>query len=203
MRATRPLLALGLAIGLLSGCASTPSTPDPMGSPSIQTPSATSSSGEALLAKHDLSGKDAVAVIDSLDRMSLEARPATLRASVRPDGLLISGDDTSVTLPIPGERFYLSVAPYVNQTHECFHHSLTTCKGELGGKQVHVKLVEDGTGKMLADEARTLFDNGFTGFWLPRDITATLTVTAEGRTATSTISTGADDPTCVTTMQLV
>ncbi|MFW5470804.1 CueP family metal-binding protein [Knoellia sp. CPCC 206435] len=202
MRATRPLLALGLTLGLLSGCASTPSTPDPVGSPSVQGSSATSPGGAALLAKHDLSGKDAVAVIDSLDRMSVESRPATLRASVRPDGLLLSGDDATVTLPIPRERFYLSVAPYVNRTHECFHHSLTTCKGELGGKQVQVTLVEDGTGKVLADETRTMFDNGFTGFWLPRDITATLTVTSEGRTATSTVSTGADDPTCVTTMQL-
>ena len=32
------------------------------------------------------------------------------------------------------------------------------------------------TGDILIDEPRTTYDNGFLGFWLPRDITATLTI---------------------------
>ncbi|MFS4491238.1 CueP family metal-binding protein, partial [Dietzia kunjamensis] len=46
------------------------------------------------------------------------------------------------------------------------------------------------------------YDNGFLGLWLPRGITATLTIDHDGRTATAPISTGDDDLTCLTTMQL-
>ncbi|MDP9822944.1 hypothetical protein J2S59_002753 [Nocardioides massiliensis] len=71
---------------------------------------------------------------------------------------------------MPEDRFYLAVAPYVDQTHECFYHSLTTCLGELDSADVRVKIVDEANDEVLVDEVRTTFDNGFLGFWLPRDI---------------------------------
>ena len=158
--------------------------------------------GQALLAKHALTGKSAMEVIDTLDRMPIEERPTDLKASVRPDTLLVSGDGAEVSLPIPADRFYLSVAPYVDSTHECFNHSLTTCKGELGGEDVEVSLVEEGSGTVLADGVKTVFANGFVGFWLPKDTTATLRIRHGGKEAQAQVSTHADAPTCLTTMQL-
>ncbi|WP_281366691.1 CueP family metal-binding protein [Nocardioides massiliensis] len=98
------------------------------------------------------------------------------RAAEGPDGVgAARGADAhlgrrEVSLDVPEDRFYLAVAPYVDQTHECFYHSLTTCLGELDSADVRVKIVDEANDEVLVDEVRTTFDNGFLGFWLPRDI---------------------------------
>src|SRR5690606_40844721 len=89
------------------------------------------------------------------------------------------------------------------KTHECYCHSVTTRRGELAGKDVHVTIAERDTGTVLVDEVATMFDNGFVGFWLPSGIDATITVAYEGYAASSDISTGPDAPTCLTTVKLV
>ena len=156
---------------------------------------------DGLLAEHGLAGKTAVQVIDALDRMPVAERPDDLMASVRVDELLVSDDATEVALDIPDDRFYLSVAPYLTGTHDCFYHSLTTCKGELGGRDVDVTITS-ADGEVLVDRQVSTFDNGFVGFWLPRGVDATLEVSYQGKTGRTPISTGADDPTCLTTLRL-
>lgn len=190
-------LAVTFALGL-SGCSAA-------GEPSAPSPAAASPATSAadLLAVHGLAGLEGREVIDRLDRVPVGARDADLVASVRPGELLLSEPGgPSAVLPLPEDEFYLSVAPYVDQSHECYFHSLTTCTGELGGRAVRVQ-VTAADGSVLVDEAATTFDNGFVGVWLPRDVDATLSVTVDGRTASTPISTGADDPTCLTTLQVV
>lgn len=204
MRLTLSVLVVSLSAVLVTGCATSTTTSDGSGSGATQSQATAgpSAAGQALLAKHSLTGKSAVEVIDTLDRMPVEKRPADLMASVRPDVLLVSGEGTEVALPIPADRFYLSVAPYVDSTHECFNHSLTTCKGELGGEDVEVSLVEEGSGAVLLDGMKTVFANGFVGFWLPKDTVGTLRIRHDGKMAETKISTHSDAPTCLTTMQL-
>lgn len=186
---------------LLAGCTANDGTST--ASPATPSASTAAASGAgALLAEHGLAGKSAVEVIDRLDRLSVAERPADLRASVRPHELVLSDGTQEYPLALPGDRFYLSVAPYVNQTHECFHHSLTTCKGELAGKNLRVRIVDDTSGTVLVDEERSTFDNGFAGFWLPRDIEGTLQVSYDGKTGQTRIATGQDAPTCLTTLRL-
>lgn len=156
-----------------------------------------------LLADYGLDGMDTVEIVDHLDRMAGADRPADLMASVRPDVLALSSGRDQVSLAMPEDRFYLSVAPYVDQTHECSYHSLTTCTGELSSTDVRVRIVDETNDRVLVDETRTTFDNGFTGFWLPRDIVGTLRVTAAGRTGQVRFATDEDAPTCLTTLQLV
>lgn len=157
----------------------------------------------ALLDRYGLTGLDAAGVIDRLDALPVDERPTGLMASVRPDVLLLSDQDTTAAeLPMPADRVYVSVAPYREQTHDCWFHSLTTCRGELANTEVRLSLVAD-DGEVLVDETRTTFDNGFTGLWLPRGIEGELTVEADGRTGTATLSTvGDEDATCVTTLRL-
>lgn len=83
------------------------------------------------------------------------------------------------------DEFYVSIAPYVGQTHECFFHSLTTCLGELRNEEVHVTVTTADDGAAIVDETVRTHDNGFAGLWLPRGIDATLTaeLEREGRTA--------------------
>lgn len=146
---------------------------------------------------------DGVELVDRLDQMPRADRPEALMASVRADEVLLTDVSTGeeATLDLPEDEFYLSFAPYVTTTHDCYYHSLTTCTGELVNEEVDVTIVTDG-GEVLVDDTLTMFDNGFVGVWLPADIEATLTVQYDGKTGTAEIGTGEDDPTCLTTLQL-
>lgn len=153
--------------------------------------------------RYGLADMDARGVIEHLDTMPVAERPATLLASVQPTELVLT--DTAggsiATLPMPDEHFYLAVAPYEDQTHDCLFHSLTTCLGEMAGEPVDIT-VTDEAGQTVVDETRTAYDNGFVGLWLPRDLTGTLTVEHDGKSSTVPIATGDDDLTCLTTAHL-
>ena len=191
-RLSAGLAALAVAGIALSGCA-----------PAVSPADVDSvASARDLLAAHDLVGLDVGEVIERLDAMPVADRPDDLLASVEPDALLLR-DTTGreSRLPMPDDAVYISVAPFREQTHECHFHSLTTCLGELRNAPVHVK-VTGADGQVLVDADKTTYDNGFVAVWLPRDISATLTITRDGKTATQPISTGPQDATCITTAQL-
>jgi hypothetical protein len=203
----RLVFAAAVAALLVTGCAGqrdTTTTKPPATTASAAGQEGATAPGAAaeLLADYDLQGMDTVEVIDHLDRLGGKDRPSDLMASVRPGELQLSVGTDRASLPIPADRFYLSVAPYVDHTHDCFYHSLTTCQGELDGKDVDVEIVDTTTGKVLVDETRTTFANGFVGFWLPRDIAGTVEVSYDGLVARAEISTGKDAPTCLTTLHL-
>lgn len=199
MRPSRVLSAAAVAALLLSGCATSDRSPD---AASRSTTTAAPVPAAALLAEYDLTGMDVQQVVDHLDRLGGPDRPTALTASVRPGELQLSAGGEKASMPIPADRFYLSVAPYLHTTHECFYHSLTTCKGELGGKPVRVLITDETHGTVLVDATRTTFANGFVGFWLPRDIKGTLRISYDGRSAETDIATGPKAPTCLTTLKL-
>ena len=176
--------------------------------PADKTPSTQSSSAPAassILAAHNLEGLDAAGVVDRLDALPISERPEGLMASIRPNELLLTdGKNPDLSLPMPTDKFYVSVSPYVTNTHDCFFHSLTTCKGELLEEDIVVKVTNEATGEVLVDGPMKTQPNGFFGMWLPRNIDAKIVVSYSERTATATVSTAKDDDlTCLTTMQLV
>lgn len=191
---TAAMLISGLA---LTGCA----TSAPEFTSSTDSSPATDSE---FLAAHDLDGLDAAQVIERLDTMPVADRPADLNASVQPGALFLTdGQKRKAALPMPDDEVYISVAPYQEQTHDCYFHSLTTCLGELGNTEVQVMLI-GADGEVLVDETRETFDNGFVGFWVPRGIEGTLRIEHEGQTGAVPISTlNEDDPTCITTLRLI
>src|SRR5699024_6670961 len=148
----------------------------------------------------DVIGTDGKMFVDELDRLPLSERPEFI-ASVRGDEVLVNVDGQEGSIDLPDDEFYVSIAPYAEQTHECFYHSLTTCVGELRSAAVHVVVTTD-DGEVVVDEETETFANGFLGLWLPRDISGTIEVTHAEGTVSAPIATGADDPTCVTTLQL-
>ncbi|MGO1283698.1 MAG: CueP family metal-binding protein [Brachybacterium sp.] len=197
MRTTRPALGrrtllgtLALAIPAapaLAGCSAEPAVTD---------------AGQDLLRGHDLEGLSAREVIDHLEALPLPERPQDLLASVLPESLSLSdATGTEISLPLPEGESYISIAPFVEATHECFFHSLTTCLGELQETEIEVTATAaDGT--TLLDEVRATAPNGFLGLWLPRDEELTVTLAHEGASASGPLLTDAEAPTCVTTMQL-
>lgn len=159
---------------------------------------------QELLREHGFADADAHEIIDQLEALPVAERPQNLIASVTATSLQLRDDaGREAELPLPQDQFYLSVAPFVETTHECAFHSLTTCRGELRSREISVSVVDSSSGETLEEGTRTTHDNGFIGFWLPRGITADLTCTLEDSTGTASISTQAeDDLTCLTSLQL-
>jgi hypothetical protein len=124
-------------------------------------------------------------------------------ASVTPEALVLTDDQQrEVSLEMPEDKVYVSVAPFVTQTHDCYFHSLTTCRGEIANKNLKIKIT-DANGGVLLDGVERSYDNGFIGFWLPRDTEVTVKVSLNGKTGMRVISTkSAQDPTCITDLQL-
>lgn len=196
---------IALTVGL-AGCTSSPANDGPvtLTGPSTTATASSEAATGTLLSAYDLEGMDATAAIEHLETLGGADRPDALMASIRPTELLLSDASGETTLPLPDDAFYLSFAPYVSQTHDCFFHSLTTCQGEIIEQPVTVQIVDDATGETLIDETRTTEKNGFVGVWLPRDIDATLRVTlSDGELAgEQKISTREDSATCLTTLQV-
>ncbi len=151
------------------------------------------------LTQHGLVGKTTEQMIDTIDQ-SKQERPLAYSASVTGTELKLSDGQQVFSYPL-GDKFYLSFSPYVNQTHPCFNHSLSGCRGELANAAFDVKIT-DKTGQIIMQDKITSYQNGFIGVWLPRNIEGTLEVTYQGLTATSPFATHAESQTCMTTLKL-
>jgi hypothetical protein len=93
----------------------------------------------------------------------------TYSASIDSEYIYISSDNKSYTYALPEDLFYISFAPYMTYTHECFTHSLTGCQGEMDNIDVYV-IVYDDTGKIIKDEIMNTGDDGFIGLFLQKGI---------------------------------
>ncbi|MCM3658445.1 CueP family metal-binding protein [Agromyces mediolanus] len=199
----RAVTAVSVALAAVLALAACAPSPSPSPLPGAGGAAAPSQAPGALLADYGLDGMDARQIIDRLDALPVEDRPAGLIASVRPDVLALSDQGRELALPMP-EEFYVSIAPYRSQTHDCVFHSLTTCLGELPDEEFRVVATDTATGTTVLDETRTSFDNGFIGLWLPRGTQIEVLITdGAGRSASATVDTAAlDSASCLTTMRL-
>ena len=192
-------IAVPLAAVLALSACSTPEVAEtPRDSASTAAPSVAAG---ALLGAHGLEGKSGAEVVEALDRLDAQ-RPLPLAASVRYDEVLLSDGTTQAALPLDGDQFYLSLAPYETTTHECYFHNLGSCQGELADVELRVRITTD-SGEVLVDEDATTYANGFVGFWIPKDLAGTVVVTKDGKRAESRFSSDAEGPTCLTTLQLL
>lgn len=123
-------------------------------------------------------------------------------ASITSKELIVSDSNKEIAYDLPEDEFFVSIAPFVEETHPCTNHSLTGCQGELTEKEFDV-YIEDEDGNVLVDEKMTSLKNGFIDFWLPRNKTYHVKFEYDGKIAESEISTFEDSNTCITTMQLI
>lgn len=187
------------ALTILAGCTVAPTTP----APAAQTPAgqqtAPATTG-GVLASLGFAGMTGEQIVEKIDQ-DPTARPLQMKASVRPDKVVLGNAQGEVAVPLQDKGFYLSVAPFAKRTHECFFHSLATCQGEMVAQPVHVTIT-DAAGRVLVDEDATTYANGFVGFWLPRNISGTVSITVDGKTGSVPFATGEQDATCLTTLQV-
>ncbi|MUG45893.1 CueP family metal-binding protein [Paenibacillus woosongensis] len=123
-------------------------------------------------------------------------------ASINSMQLIVTNqDNTQLTYALPEDEFFVSIAPYVEQTHPCATHSLTGCRGELVNKEFEV-YIEDSEGNVIRDDKLTSNSHGFIDLWLPRNKEYRISITQNEKTVESKFSTFESDDTCITTMQL-
>lgn len=135
---------------------------------------------------------------------ALEAKTISvdeLNASISGTTLTLSRSGMMYKFAVPNNLFYLSIAPYINQTHPCGIHNLVTCRGELSNQTFDVTITST-TGEIIFSGQKTAQDNGFFGIWLPRGIDVDVTVRYGSLQSIARVSTNADSNTCLTTMQL-
>lgn len=124
-------------------------------------------------------------------------------ASITSDELIITdADDKETTYELPEDEFFVSIAPFIEETHPCEIHSLTGCQGELVEEEFDV-YIEDEEGNVIVDETLKSLENGFIDLWLPKNETFHVTIQHDGKTAEQEITTFEGDNTCITTMQLI
>lgn len=123
-------------------------------------------------------------------------------ASITSTELKVVHENAKATVyALPEDEFFVSIAPFVDETHPCAIHNLATCRGELANEEFKVYM-EDHDGNVVLDQTIKSQPNGFIDLWLPRDQQLKVKITHDGRTSESEISTFKDDNTCITTMQL-
>ena len=155
-----------------------------------------SSTGEmSVYERYGLEGLSVEEMVETLDRQTLN--PELISAGILERELIITTEDGSNTYPVDDELFYLSIAPYINNTHPCHNHNLVTCRNELANETIDV-LITTVDGDIIVDETVELFDNGFYGFWLPADKALNLTVHYGDLSVETVVETFDDSGTCLT-----
>src|SRR5699024_1926907 len=73
-------------------------------------------------------------------------------ASITSQQLIVTNSDESKSAyTLPDEEFFVSIAPYINETHPCTNHSLTGCQGEMVNEEFDV-YIEDIKGNVILEE---------------------------------------------------
>lgn len=136
-----------------------------------------------------------------VEEYSTGARTAKA-ASITSHHLIVTGvDDRQTTFELPKDEFFVSIAPYVQETHPCAIHSLTGCRGEMANTSFEV-YIEDSKGRVVLDRAMTSHANGFLDLWLPRDETYRVVIAKDGMSQEAVLTTFEGDDTCITTIRL-
>lgn len=110
-------------------------------------------------------------------------------------------DNTIIKKSLPKDTLYIAVAPYINNTHTCSTHYISSCKGELANKIFSVTAIDENGNVLLDNQIKTL-DNGFFELWMPRGLTIKLDIKYNHLSTSQIIGTFNDSKTCVTTAKL-
>ncbi len=158
-------------------------------------------SQKSILENYALEDMSVEAMVLALETKSIDT--TGLVASINSEFLVLETEKDKITVALPEDRFYLSFAPYITNTHPCNTHFLTSCQSELRNEQFQIKVVLD-DGTVIIDETLTSAQNGFVGVWLPKNIKGVLHIEYDDLHVSSPIETFEASPTCLTTpLQLV
>lgn len=110
-------------------------------------------------------------------------------------------DGETISIPVPNDMMIVSIAPYINKTHECATHYMSSCDAELKNEDMKITAANAG-GKIFINKIMKTGPTGFLDLWLPRNQEITIVVSAKGKKATGKIYTYRNSKTCETTLKL-
>src|SRR5665647_664789 len=143
-----------------------------------------------------IDGKTAVAIANKWHRDKMD-----VVTFVTPDKVNFKFKDGQViSIPLPDDTMMVSIAPYIDKTHTCATHYVSSCDAELKSTNIKVIAVTTG-GKTLINKTMKTAATGFLDLWLPRNQAINITVSAKGKSATGKIFTHRDSKTCETTLK--
>src|SRR5699024_12880094 len=109
-------------------------------------------------------------------------------ASITSTELVVTDENQNeTTYDLPEDEFFVSIAPFLNETHPGDIHSLTGCQGELVNEDLEMQ-IENSSGEVIHDEKQQTEANGYIDLWLQRDDTYNVNITQEGKQTKSEIS---------------
>jgi hypothetical protein len=109
--------------------------------------------------------------------------------------------DRKASVTLPKDQMVVAIAPYINRTHPCKTHFMSSCQGEMIKQAVKVN-VQSANGKTVFVGTVNTLENGFLELWLPRELNLVIHLEALGKKVSGQISTFASSDTCVTTLRL-
>src|SRR5699024_2222988 len=123
-------------------------------------------------------------------------------ASITSSELIVTDENQKeTTYDLPDDKFFVSIAPFINEMHPCDIHSLTGCQAEFANADADV-YSRASSGNVSLDEYKEAEVHGFIDLSLPRDDTYIVTIRQDGKKATSDISTFDRGNSFITVMQL-
>lgn len=155
---------------------------------------------ELFLYRNNLANKSVVEIVNHLEDKLDENKG--FNAGITGEGLILSDAFDQIELPLPDGLFYLSVAPYINQSHRCSNHSLITCRGELKNQTFRIQITDLDANTITLDQDLSSSSNGFIGVWLPANKSYDINVSYNSLTSTTYVTTSKTSYTCLTTMKL-
>ncbi|HAX03682.1 MAG TPA: hypothetical protein DEA30_04140 [Acholeplasmataceae bacterium] len=155
----------------------------------------------SLFERHNLSNKSVEEIVSYLEQRLDE--DDKFFAGIYGDKLVLGDDKEQIELALPNGLFYLSIAPYINQTHPCTNHNLVTCRGELKNQVFQIEIIDLETNTVISKRDISSSANGFAGIWLPANKNLSIKVTYNSLSTTTDISTYSTSNTCLTKMKLV
>lgn len=156
---------------------------------------------DVFLKSYQLDGMNVQEMIAHLE--SISGEPNGFQASITGQYLFLGNGDYAYPFDLPYNQFYLSIAPYLEQTHPCSNHNLVTCRGELKSREFDVIIKDLVNGEFIVNGTYTSSPQGFFGVWLKQNRQYQITVMYEGYQSIAYVSTKPTDPTCLTTMKLM
>ncbi|MDT3427944.1 hypothetical protein J2Z22_003520 [Paenibacillus forsythiae] len=161
--------------------------------------------GAYLIADRDKPDESAGQTLPNIKQLVQEYSSGSLKAksaSITSDQLTVTADNNGKTAyNLPRNEFFVSIAPYVNETHPCATHNLAGCQGEMENEKFNVTIT-DSNGSVVIQDVFQSYSNGFIDFWLPRDQTYHVKIEQDGKSSETEISTFKGDNTCISTMKL-
>lgn len=121
----------------------------------------------SFLEAHSLQNLTDEQIVDKLDGSTDFS--SDFSASIYPDRIMLIDSTGYYTVSLTIDKFYVSIAPYINMTHGWVMHNLTGCRGELTDKEFDIS-VTDTNGNVIYSETVKTRSNGFVGVWLPKDL---------------------------------